>query len=386
MHRRTIGGGVVALALAISVSACNQAASTQAGVAPLAAGSGPAVPYKLGTFERGGQEIVALVLRDAQVVDIGQANVAFEAGNTAAAKLTAPTDMKGLIAAFDTGWKERLAALAQAIPADGALPYVATMDAVKALPPVRPAIILNAGGNYSEHSQGIAAQQARAGARPAPTTKGVTAPGIWERKADDPRPENPYLFIKSPTVVAGAFDPIMMPRGRTNIDFECEFAVVIGKKAKYVPVDAATDHIFGYTIQIDVSDRGGRGDRKMGGSDWLIGKNHDSFGPLGPVIVPKEFMKDPMNTRHTFTLNDQVMQDSNTSRMDHNIYELLHYASNILTLNPGDIISGGSPAGTNIERAEPRWMRAGDTAVCTIEGIGAQKHSVVPESGATATN
>lgn len=386
MHPRIIRGGLVALALAASVSACNQAASTQAGVAPLAAGSGPAVPYKLGTFDRGGQDILGLVLRDTQVVDIAQANVAFEAGNTTATKLTAPDDMKGLIEAFDSGWKERLAAIAQAIPADGALPYVTTMDDVKALPPVRPGIILNAGGNYSEHSQGIAAQQARAGARPAPTAKGVSAPGIWERKADDPRPENPYLFIKSPTVVAGAFDPIMMPRGRTNIDFECEFAVVIGKKAKYVPVDAATDYIFGYTIQIDVSDRGGRGDRKMGGSDWLIGKNHDSFGPLGPVIVPKEFMKDPMNTRHTFTLNDQVMQDSNTSRMDHNIYELIHYASNILTLNPGDIVSGGSPAGTNIERAEPRWMRAGDTAVCTIEGIGAQKHAVVPEGGATATN
>jgi 2-keto-4-pentenoate hydratase/2-oxohepta-3-ene-1,7-dioic acid hydratase in catechol pathway len=74
-----------------------------------------------------------------------------------------------------------------------------------------------------------------------------------------------------------------------------------------------------------------------------------------------------------------VMQDSNTSRMSHNIYELLHYASNILTLNPGDVISGGSPAGTNIERAEPRWMRAGDSAVCTIEGIGTQTHSVVAE-------
>ena len=87
-------------------------------------------------------------------------------------------------------------------------------------------------------------------------------------------------------------------------------------------------------MQIDVSDRGGRGDRKMGGSDWLVGKNHDTFGPLGPFIVPKEFMKDPMNIRHTFTLNGQVMQDSNTSRMSHNIYELLRYASNILTLSP----------------------------------------------------
>jgi 2,4-diketo-3-deoxy-L-fuconate hydrolase len=90
-----------------------------------------------------------------------------------------------------------------------------------------------------------------------------------------------------------------------------------------------------------------------------------------------------MNTRHFFTLNGDVMQDSNTNRMDHNIHELLHYASNILTLNPGDIISGGSPAGTNIERAEPRWMRVGDTAVCTIEGIGKQTHSVVAEPAST---
>jgi len=115
----------------------------------------------------------------------------------------------------------------------------------------------------------------------------------------------------------------------------------------------------------------------MGGSDWLVGKNHDTFAPLGPFIVPKEFLKDPLNAKQTFTLNGEVMQDSNTNRMSHNIYELLHYASNILTLSSGDMIAGGSPAGTNIERAEPRWMRAGDAAVCAIEGVGTQRHPVV---------
>ena len=171
-----------------------------------------------------------------------------------------------------------------------------------------------------------------------------------------------------------------MPRGRTNIDFECEFAVVIGRPAKYVPTARAADYIFGYTAHHDVSDRGGRGDRKMGGSDWLIGKNHDTFGPLGPYIVPKEFLSAPMKTRHTMSLNGMVMQDSNTDRMSHNIHELLSYASNIVTLNPGDVIAGGSPAGTNIERAEPRWMRAGDTAKCEIEGIGALNNPVVAEA------
>lgn len=385
MHRRYVRGGIVALALALSVSACNQsapAAGEGAGGATLAAKEGPVVPYKLGTFERDGKPFTGLVLRDAQVADIAQANAAFERSNSAAPKLAVPADLTELIVKYDGGWRDRLVALAKAIPADGAPSFVYAMDSLKALPPVRPSLILNAGGNYTEHTAGIAAQQQRAGARPEAASKAVAAPGIWERTGDDAR-DNPYLFQKSPTVVIGANDPIVMPRGRTNIDFECEFDVVIGKTAKYVSLDKAADHIFGYTIQIDVSDRGGRGDRKMGGSDWLIGKNHDTFGPLGPVIVPKEFLPNAMNTRHTFTLNGDVMQDSNTSKMDHNIHELLHYASNILTLSPGDIISGGSPAGTNIERAEPRWMRAGDTAVCTIEGIGRQTHSVVAEPAST---
>ena len=171
-----------------------------------------------------------------------------------------------------------------------------------------------------------------------------------------------------------------MPRNRDQLDFECEFSLVIGKKAKYVPLEQAQDYIFGYTIQFDASDRGGRGDRKLGGSsDWLVQKNHDGFGPIGPFIVPKQFMGDPMNVRHYFTLNGQMMQDSNTSRMAHNIYELLHYASNIMTLSPGDVIAAGSPAGTNIERVEPRWMKPGDVGVCTIDGIGTQRHNIVAE-------
>ena len=348
-------------------------------VAAQAGSSTPREPFKVGTFERNGRPFVAVVLRDSQVVDLTEANAAFERRDSSAAKLGMPADMKDLIARFDTELKSRVYALVNEVVAAQPTPqYVYQLSSVKVLPPVQPALILNAGGNYEEHSQGIAQQQQRAGAAPAAPVRAESAPGIWERKPGDTR-ENPYLFLKSPTVVIGANDPIRVPTGRERIDFECEFDVVIGKVAKRVPIDRAADYIFGYTIQIDVSDRGGRGDQKMGGSDWLVGKNHDTFGPLGPFIVPKEFIKDPMNVRHTFTLNGQVMQDSNTNRMSHNIYELLHYASNILSLRPGDVISGGSPAGTNIERAQPRWMRAGDTAVCTIEGIGTQTHSVIAE-------
>jgi 2,4-diketo-3-deoxy-L-fuconate hydrolase len=368
MTDRLIASGVIAVVLG-AVAACGS------GIEAQPAGTSP--PYKLGTFERAGRVYIGLVLRDMQVVDIAAANAAFEANTASVAKLAPPADMKALIGRYDAEWKARLAAIARDVAAArSAPPYVTEIGQLRVHPPVRPSLILNAGGNYVEHTAGIAAQQQRAGAAPEAASAAQSAPGIWERPAGDTR-DNPYLFQKAPTVVTGPFDPIVMPRGRTNIDFECEFSVVIGAPAKYVPIARAADHIFGYTVQIDVSDRGGRGDRKMGGSDWLVGKNHDTFGPLGPFIVPKEFVADPMNVRHTFTLNDTVMQDSNTNRMSHNIHELLHYASNILTLNPGDVIAGGSPAGTNIERAEPRWMRAGDTAICAIEGVGTQRHAVV---------
>jgi 2-keto-4-pentenoate hydratase/2-oxohepta-3-ene-1,7-dioic acid hydratase in catechol pathway len=361
--------------------------------AGLRAQGGAAVAFKLGTFEQGGRTFVGLVLRDAQIVDIARANAAYETANASGPKLTAPADMKQLIARYDSEWRARLMAIARTVPATGAPAYVYAVSAVKILPPVRPSVQLNAGGNYVEHEQGIATNQARAGGAAAPAARGggapagrgaaapaaVSAPGIWERKPGDTR-DNPYLFLKSPSVIVGNNDPIVVPRGRVQIDFECEFATVIAKPAHYVPVDKAADYIFGYTAHHDVSDRQGRGDRKMGGSDWLIGKNHDTFGPLGPYIVPKEFIKDPMNTRHTMYLNGMVMQDSNTRNMSHNIWELLSFASNITTLNPGDVISGGSPAGTNLERADPRWMRAGDMAKCDIEGIGALTNPVVAES------
>src|SRR5882672_939246 len=379
---RTFVALVVAAAIAVIASAGLRA---QAGAA--------AVTFKLGTFDQGGRTFVGLVLRDAQIVDIARANAAYEQANASAQKLTAPTDMKQLITRYDSEWRARLMAIARAVPATGAPAYVYAVSAVKILPPVRPSVQLNAGGNYVEHEQGIATNQARAGGAAAPAARGgggggrgaapaapaaVSAPGIWERKPGDTR-DNPYLFLKSPSVIIGNNDPIVVPRGRVQIDFECEFATVIAKPAHYVPVDKAADYIFGYTAHHDVSDRAGRGDRKMGGSDWLIGKNHDTFGPLGPYIVPKEFVKDPMHTRHTMYLNNVVMQDSNTDRMSHNIYELLAFASNITTLNPGDVISGGSPAGTNLERADPRWMRAGDMAKCDIEGIGALNNPVVAE-------
>ncbi len=116
-----------------------------------------------------------------------------------------------------------------------------------------------------------------------------------------------------------------------------------------------------------------------GGPDWFVQKNHDTFAPVGPFIVPKEFLKEPMNTRHHFALNGQTKQDANTSGMQYNIWENLAYASNVMTLRPGDLIANGTPPGTNIDRPDARWIRAGDEGVCTIEGVGAQHLRFVAE-------
>jgi 2-keto-4-pentenoate hydratase/2-oxohepta-3-ene-1,7-dioic acid hydratase in catechol pathway len=354
----------------------------------------PATPFKLGTFQTGSREFLGLVLQDNRVLEIAAANAAFEKRTPNAGKIKMPAVMTELIAGYDTDIGPRLRQIAAANAATTAAPYSHELSSLRILPPVRPAVILNAGANYPEHAQGIVEQAARAAAEagqappasggPArgpdgrPRAPAGSAPGLWDHPESDKRPDNPYLFLKSPSVVVGADDDVVVPKGRDEIDWECEFAVVVGRQARNVTVAEAPNYIFGYSIEFDVSDRGGRNDRKMGGGpDWFIQKNHDTFAPIGPFIVPKEFLPNPMNTRHYFSLNGEIKQDANTARMEYNIWEMLSYASNVLTMHPGDLISMGTPPGTNIEKNDPRWMRAGDVGVCTVEGIGAQHHNIV---------
>jgi len=110
-----------------------------------------------------------------------------------------------------------------------------------------------------------------------------------------------------------------------------------------------------------------------------VQKSHDTFGPVGPYIVPKEFFPNPMNARHVFKLNGEIKQDSNTSRSEYTIYDMLSYGSNNLTLRAGDLIALGSPAGANIDTGSQRWMKAGDVATCSVDGIGEHKHNVVAQ-------
>jgi 2,4-diketo-3-deoxy-L-fuconate hydrolase len=245
-----------------------------------------------------------------------------------------------------------------------------------------PRTILNAAVNYTEHGAEMAA---RLGASPTSPTSPVprSIPGLWERKPGDTR-HNPYLFLKPTSAMIAAGEAIRIPPGRDRVDWECELDVVIGKTASHVAVENAMDHIFGYTLQNDVSDRAPREDGRHG-TDWLIAKGHDTFAPVGPFIVPREFVSDPQKLAIKFTLNGKVMQDSNTDRMTHDVNELVHYASNILTLLPGDLISSGSPAGVGAGRAEPVFMKAGDVSVCTIERIGTLTNPVVAAPAPTGS-
>jgi 2-keto-4-pentenoate hydratase/2-oxohepta-3-ene-1,7-dioic acid hydratase in catechol pathway len=344
-----------------------------------------AAPFKLGSFEKDGRHFVGVVLKETLVVDLAAAEAARPSGPASAA----PADMKDLIARYHDGLRERIAELAERAAAAASRPaYVHELASLRTLPPILyPTTMLNVAVNYREHgvemmgreAASIGSVQGSAGALPpgaaAPGTKAI--PGIWDREADDPR-WNPYMFVKLPSAVIGAGEAIRIPRGRTQIDWECELGVVIGRTARRVAPERAAAHIFGYTLENDVSDRAGRGDGRHG-SDWLIGKSHDSFAPMGPFVVPSEFVKNPQKLRVRFTLNGQLMQDSSTAAMIHDVYELVSYASHITTLRPGDVIATGTPPGVGSGRTPPVFLKAGDVASCSYEGVGTLTNPVAAE-------
>lgn len=331
-----------------------------------------AIAYKLGSFARGTRSFVGLVLNDAVVVDVAAANQAFERREPSVPKVVIPGAMKDVVANFDAaGLRARLALLVATV--NSSIDTV-PVTSLRTLPPLIPTHLLNAARNYPEHAQEMAGRNAEAPSAEVPGS----IPGIWMRRPGDMR-QNPYVFPKSVGTIIGNGDTIELPPGRTNVDWECELSVVIGRVAHRVPVERAREYIFGYTIQNDVSDRAERGDGRYG-SDWFIGKSHNTFAPLGPFIVPKEFVPEPQKLSVRFTLNGKVMQDASTEGMTHSVDELVSYVSHVLRLQPGDVIATGSPAGVGTARAEPIYMKDGDQSVCTIGGIGTLMN---PVSGAT---
>jgi 2-keto-4-pentenoate hydratase/2-oxohepta-3-ene-1,7-dioic acid hydratase in catechol pathway len=246
--------------------------------------------------------------------------------------------------------------------------YIHDLKAVRTLAPVMPRKILNAAVNFYSHvNEGGTPEEQRKAAAERKAKRGV-----------------PYLFLK-PTegAIIGNGDNVVIPYGRDRIDWEVELGIVIGRAAKYVPANRAQDYIFGYMVTIDISDRGGRPPDSRPGSDWFVGKGHDTFMPMGPWIVPKEFYGDPMKRlRQTLSLGEEKMQEATAGDMIHSVYELIEYGSSIITLFPGDVINNGTSGGTGAGvavRGAQRCLKPGDRIVASIEGIGTLTHTAVAE-------
>jgi len=333
-----------------------------------------AEPFKVGTFEIDGAPTVGIVLRDSLIVELDAANRALER-DSSYPQIPLPADMLELISRYDYGLKRRLYEIVNHLAAsrergDDRPDYVHDVGDVRTLPPIMyPGKILNAAVNFYSHVQEAGTEEERIeGRRLRREERGV-----------------PYLFIKpSRGAVVGNGDEIVIPHGRNRTDWEVELGAVIGSTAKYVSAVDAEAHIFGYMVTLDISDRGGR---PPGGapfrSDWFVGKGHDTFAPQGPWIVPKEFYGNPMEIlRQTLKVGDEQMQEATAGDMIHSLWELVEYASSIITLYPGDVINNGTSGGVGMGtavRGVQRYLQPGEVIEATIDGIGTLRMPVVGE-------
>ena len=189
----------------------------------------------------------------------------------------------------------------------------------------------------------------------------------------------PYLFLKAPSCVAGAYDDIAIPLGMKKIDWEAEIALAIGKPGKRIKAERALEHVAGFMTTNDVScrDMQMRADRPALRSDWLGGKSHDNFAPMGPFLVPRAFVPDHMNLFIRLTVNGQIKQDGNTSQFIFTPEEQIEYASNILTIETGDIFSCGTCGG--VGQGTNSFLNAGDAMETEIELLGKMRNRLTAE-------
>jgi 2-keto-4-pentenoate hydratase/2-oxohepta-3-ene-1,7-dioic acid hydratase in catechol pathway len=178
--------------------------------------------------------------------------------------------------------------------------------------------------------------------------------------------------MKPHTAVTGPNDKIIKRPFVKQLDYEGELAIVIGKKAKDVPVSEAVNCVFGYTILNDVSAR----DFQFKGSQWTLGKSFDTFAPIGPCITLRSQLLDPDHLKIKTWINDELRQDGNTSDMIFKVAQIIHHLSRVMTLEPCDIIATGTPSGVAMAMKPPKWLNAGDTVRIEIEGIGTLENIV----------
>jgi len=190
-------------------------------------------------------------------------------------------------------------------------------------------------------------------------------------------PKVPTIFSKYATSVIGPGEKIRLPRVSNKPDYEAEFAVIIGKGGRLISAGAWKEHVFGYTILNDVSAR----DYQMATSQWMMGKTFDTFAPMGPAIVSADEIADPHNLDISLTINGETLQHSNTKNLIFRIPDLIEYLSAVFTLESGDVISTGTPAGVGFARKPPRFLKPGDDMVVRVEGLGELRNPVAAEIG-----
>jgi len=231
------------------------------------------------------------------------------------------------------------------------LPANATfaLDSVRLLAPIpRPPKLICVGLNYRDHAA--------------------------ETKMEIPK--IPTIFSKFSNTVIGPGEPIILPKNSSRPDYEAEFAFVIGKGGRHISRDDWAGHVFGYTIVNDVSAR----DFQMATSQWLMGKTFDTFAPVGPWIVSADEIADPHVLDIRLSIDGETLQSSNTRELIFKIPELVEFISSVVTLEPGDVVSTGTPAGVGFARKPPRYLRSGDDVVISIAGIGELRNPVIGET------
>ena len=193
-----------------------------------------------------------------------------------------------------------------------------------------------------------------------------------------PIPKHPILFMKATSSISGAYDDIVRPRNAKQIDWEVELGVVIGKRAKYVDEKEALDHVAGYCVVNDLSERYFQ--MHLTGQ-WTKGKSCDGFGPVGPYLLTRDEMFDLQNLDMSVTVNGTQMQNGNSSDMIFSVQQIIAHLSELMTLHPGDIIATGTPAGVGMgQKPEPVYLHDGDEIITTITGLGIQRQFVVAEN------
>jgi 2,4-didehydro-3-deoxy-L-rhamnonate hydrolase len=320
-------------------------------------------PFKLGAFaQASGAPFVAIVL-GADAIDLKAAHDAYRAAGRKGA-LTPDGSIDALLEDWDANF-----ALLQEIVAfigkEGS-PSGAPLSALRPLPPVRrPGKMFYAAQNFQEHVD----EMIRAGMSPAGGAKFT----------GEKSTSHPYLFLKAPSTLAGAHDDIAIPHGMQKIDWEAEIALAIGKKGKRIKAERALDHVAGFMTTNDVScrDMQMRPDRPALRSDWLGGKSHDNFAPMGPFLVPRAFAGDHTKLFIRLTVNGEVKQNGNTSQFIFTPEEQIEFASNILTLECGDVFSCGTCGG--VGQGTNKFLKAGDVMETEIEGLGKMRNRLVAE-------